>query len=158
MGFELSTQAILDALRTTIGASVLFDGVLFTWEWKLEGPPLRWMAVAVESPMMMLEPGEVTFEPAGTGYMVSQDIYIHVVVPWDKSTFDKAYYLARGVGEKLLATIMSADKYWGLPWLMHRNPIVAGIDYEVNQIAQDHEVVVYTLGFNVGYRENDPGT
>ena len=167
MSFELGTDDILAAIRTTIGDTTTVgtapDTLTVTWQRKLEGPPLRWIEdLSAGYPMIVLEPQDTAMEAGVPGVNYNEldfVVLVHAVIPTATLTGSEAaataYRVLRLVGEKLVGTLMDAGDALGTTFASRRVPRF-GIDYALTESLFDKKLCLYTIEAAFTYHEQEP--
>ena len=167
MSFELGTDDILAAIRTTIGESTTVgtepDTLTVTWKRKLEGPPLRWIEdLSAGYPMIVLEPQDTAMDdgvPSVNYNELDLVVLVHAVVPTATLTGSEAaataYRVLRLVGETLVATLMDAGEALGTTFAVRRVTRF-GVDYDSTAALFDKKLCLYTIEAAFTYYEQEP--
>ncbi|HET6497026.1 MAG TPA: hypothetical protein VFH61_16860 [Thermoleophilia bacterium] len=140
MAYSVDQGALLDRIRTAIGASTTVGVTVYTWKHKLEGPALRWLKLVTDYPLITLEIGDTAVEPGAALDQVTVGVTVYAVIKPSTAPPARVYQVVRELGEQLLSDIMSAPARIA-NW---RHPLTWGIDYD----AMDAEDV-YDQGFGV---------
>jgi hypothetical protein len=167
MSFELGTDDILSAMRTTVGESTTVgtapDTLTVTWQRKLEGPPLRWINdLSAGYPLLTLEPQDTTMEhgvPGANYNELDLVVLLHAVIPTATLTGSgaaaTAYRVLRLVGEQLVNTLMDAGSALGTSFATRR-VLRFGIDYSLTEALFDKKLCVYSIECGFVYYEAEP--
>ena len=140
MGYTVDQGALLDRIRTAIGASTTVGLTVYTWKHKLEGPALRWLKATTDYPLITLEIDDTAVEPGASLDQALMGVTVYAVIKPSTAPAARVYQVIRELGEQLLSDIMSAPTRIA-NW---RQALSWGIDYETMD-AED----VYDQGFGV---------
>lgn len=155
----LSTDSVLTAIRTGLGASVTVDTTTLTWTKKVEGPPLAWLEEKNDYPLIILEPQDTDIAEGTNLLQLSLPVDIHVVLlassAGNSGVSPAAYKTARLVGEAVVDKLMDAGPRLGTSWL-ERHPVAAGVNYDLCERYNEHGLLVYSMQFNFRYFEAEP--
>ena len=161
MAWSLSTETILDQIRDAIGTSTTVGSSTLTWKWKLEGPPLRWLAERSDYPAIVLEPGDTEGTPSTTQVILDLPVTIYVIVKVSRvreasPISAKVYEMVRQCGEAVLADIMDKGNKLGGSIVQDRDFVRAGVDYDTTDEVFDDGLAVYAMEIVFNYIEANP--
>jgi len=159
MAFPAQTEAALDALRTAIGAATTIgtapDHETFTWAWKLEGPPLRWLDSLSDYPVIILQPGDTEITGGPALAQCDLTVTLHIVIK-ASSAFtsvqsNKIYELTRMVGEQVVSDIMDAGKALNTEWVSDRYLLSFGMNYPDTEEVFDDGLAIFGAALMIRY-------
>jgi len=154
--FETNTDEVLDAVRDAIGPTIVVGGKTITWQWMLEGPPLRWLSDVHDYPMVIIHP-LVTASMMGGGnmYRMGLPIRVYLVAEFSSvvsATNTQIYTALRRMGEAVLAQVMNVGSRLATPDIVSDRIVSAfGVDYDLTDALAESRLGVYFFDLTVTY-------